>query len=146
MPVLLAIDGVLQWTGSALDTVDAQCRAFIEQAIHPHATARKVISSSWRLMAIREQIVSLIAPDIACRIVGRTPWLDRRPGTTCLGEPQAFVASLRAERPWVAIDDAALRHATDLAETPPALTEGPAGLDGAARRLRQLLGGPTREP
>ena len=111
MRIFLDFDGVLRRLSSPKARLDADCVRAFEAAVLPHADARVVIASTWRLIHELKDLRALFSPALAPRIEGATPDLPEVEEHARHAEVQAYLAKkgLHGTR-WIAVDDDAEQY------------------------------------
>ncbi|HEY5993649.1 MAG TPA: HAD domain-containing protein [Gallionellaceae bacterium] len=104
--IFLDFDGVLRRETSPPHSFDQDCVDNFESAIRQDAISKIVISSTWRLAFPLQELRSRFSPDVAARIVGKTPESLEEETYERHAEIMAFLESKNImAMPWVAIDD-----------------------------------------
>jgi hypothetical protein len=104
--IFLDFDGVLRRESSPPNSLDQDCVERFESAIRHDAVSKIVISSTWRLAIPLNELRSRFSPDVAARIVGKTPENLEEETYERHAEIMAFLESRNlTAMPWVAIDD-----------------------------------------
>lgn len=142
--LFLDFDGVLHPVGTPARGPGAFARKTIfEAALRDLGleNVEVVITSTWRLAIPLPKLKTLFSPDVAARIVGKTPDVDEPGDFPRYDEIRAWLKSNGAAKDWVAIDD-------DAEQFPPGIsnvvfTDASIGFDErAAEALTRLLANP----
>ena len=137
--IFLDFDGVLRRQTSPTSRLDADCVRSFEQVMLPHADARIVIASTWRLVHRLDALRQLFSTELAGRIEGVTPDVADAEEFVRHAEVLAYLQKrkLQGSR-WIAVDDdeKAYRPGASVIRVDPAV-----GFDAAcAPQLRAWLG------
>jgi hypothetical protein len=137
--IFLDFDGVLRRDTSPTSRLDADCIRNFEDAVIPHAGARIVIVSTWRLVHQLDALRRLFPTGLATRIEGVTPDVPDAEEFARHAEVLAYISRNRLHGVrWIAVDDdpQGYRPGAPLIRVDPAL-----GFDKAcAQQLGDWLG------
>jgi len=137
--VFLDFDGVLRREGDPKYRINSALRLLFEQTILPF-DVQIVISSNWKDAFDLPTIRKCFAPEIAPRIIDRTPTLSGQINdATKWKEIEAWLKQAKPYPQWIAIDDKASEFPTNI--LPQVILTNPTlGFDNvAATALRRTL-------
>lgn len=104
--IFLDFDGVLRRDTSVPSCFEPDCLEQFESAVRHCPISKIVISSTWRLAIPLMELRGKFSPDIATRIIGKTPEILEDETYERHAEIMAYLEEKKlTAMPWVAIDD-----------------------------------------